>query len=67
MSAAEMVERLKTMPEAERESVFASLIQNPEWRADLVDLITIAARRHEPSRSLDDVLKDLKIDAWSGA
>ena len=63
MSAAEFIEGLKAMPEAEREEVFATLLKNAEWREDLLDLATIADRRHEPSRPLDDVLKDLRIDA----
>jgi hypothetical protein len=63
MSAAEMLDQLKAMPGAERERVFAGLVENIEWREDLMDLITIAERRHEPSRALGDVLTDLKIDA----
>jgi hypothetical protein len=63
MSAAEMLEQLRVMPESERENVFASLIQNEKWREDLLDLITLAERRGEPTRSIDEVFKDLKIDA----
>jgi hypothetical protein len=63
MSAAELLEELKTMPDAEREKIFASLVENPEWREDILDLITIADRRDEPTRAIDDVFKDLKIDA----
>jgi hypothetical protein len=63
MSAAEILDQIKAMPEAERERVFAGLMENTGWREDLIDLITIAERRHEPSRALDDVLRDLKIDA----
>lgn len=63
MSAAEFIESLKAMPDAERERIFATLIENPEWREDLLDLMTIADRRNEPTRSIDEVFKDLKIDA----
>ena len=63
MSATEFIEQLKAMPEAERESVFATLVENPEWREDLLDLITIAERRNEPTRPIEKVFNDLKIDA----
>ncbi len=63
MSAAEFIEELKTMTDLEREKIFDALLENPEWREDLMDLITIADRRHEPTRSIDEVFKDLNIDA----
>lgn len=63
MSAAEFIEGLKTMTDSEREKIFATLLENPEWREDLMDLITISDRRHEPTRSIDEVFKDLNIDA----
>lgn len=37
-------------------------VANEEWREDLLDLITLAERRAEPTRSIDEVFKDLKID-----
>jgi hypothetical protein len=63
MSATEFIEELKAMPADERERVFATLAENPEWREDILDLITIAERKNESTRPLDDVLKDLKIKA----
>jgi hypothetical protein len=63
MSAAEFIQKLEAMPESERERVFASLVENQEWREDLLDLMTIAERRDEPTRPIDEVFKDLKIDA----
>ena len=63
MSAAEFIDELKAMSDLERETIFATLLENPEWREDLMDLITIADRRHEPTRSIDEVFKDLNIDA----
>ncbi len=63
MSANEFIEGLKAMPADERERVFATLAENPEWREDILDLITIAERRGEPARPLDQVFKDLKIKA----
>jgi hypothetical protein len=58
-----MLEQLKRMPESERGSLFASLIENEKWREDLLDLMTLAERRGEPTRSIDEVFKDSKIDA----
>lgn len=63
MSAAEFLQELKGMPEAEREMIFAGLVENEEWREDLLDLITLSERRDEPTRPIDVVFKDLKIDA----
>jgi hypothetical protein len=63
MSAAEVIKELKAMSEGEREKIFATLAENPEWREDLLDLMTIADRRNEPTRPIDDVFKDLNIDA----
>jgi hypothetical protein len=63
MSAAEVIKELKAMSEGEREKIFATLVENPEWREDLLDLMTIADRRNEPTRPIDDVFKDLNIDA----
>jgi hypothetical protein len=63
MSAAEIISGLKDMPDAEREQVFADLIANDHWREDLLDLITISQRRGEPTQPIDDVFRDLKIDA----
>jgi hypothetical protein len=63
MSAAEFLQELKGMPEAEREMIFVGLVENEEWREDLLDLITLSERRDEPTRPIDVVFKDLKIDA----
>lgn len=63
MSAAEVIEELRAMSQEEREKIFATLAENPEWREDLLDLMTIADRRNEPTRPINDVFKDLKIDA----
>jgi hypothetical protein len=67
MSATEFIQQLQAMPPAERERVFARLVENQEWRDDLVDLMTIAERRNEPTRPIDEVFRDLNIDAGSGA
>jgi hypothetical protein len=62
MSAAEFIAELKAIPEADRERIFASLVENQQWREDILDLMTITARRTEPTRSVDEVFKDLHID-----
>jgi DNA-binding transcriptional ArsR family regulator len=63
MSAAEVIKELKAMSEGEREKIFATLAENPEWREDLLDLMTIADRRNEPTRPIGEVFRDLNIDA----
>jgi hypothetical protein len=63
MSAAEFIHELRAMSTSERERIFASLVENQEWREDLFDLMTIADRRNELVRPIDEVFRDLKIDA----
>jgi len=63
MSATEFIQQLQAMSPTERERVFARLVENQEWRDDLVDLMTIAERRNEPTRPIDEVFRDLNIDA----
>lgn len=63
MSAAEVLNALNAMPEGEWAAIFASLVENEAWREDLLDLITIAERRTEPTRPIDEVFRDLQIDA----
>jgi hypothetical protein len=63
MSATEIIEQLKGLPEDELDKVFASLAENKAWRQDLLDMLTIEARRDEPAEPLDAVLKDLGIQA----
>ena len=63
MRAAQFIHELEAMSKSERESIFASLVENQEWREDLFDLMTIADRRNEPVRPIDKVFSDLKIDA----
>ncbi len=63
MSAAELLDQLNAMPQAERSTIFASLVENEEWRHDILDLITISERRGESTRPINDVFRDLQIDA----
>ena len=58
MSAAQFIHELEAMSKSERESIFASLVENQEWREDLFDLMTIADRRNEPVRPIDEVFSD---------
>ena len=43
--------------------IFASLVENEEWREDLLDLMTLSERQNEPTGPIDAVFKDLNIDA----
>ncbi len=63
MSAAELLDELSAMPQAERAAIFARLVENEQWREDILDLITIVERLAEPTRPIDDVYRDLGIDA----
>ncbi len=45
MSVTDLLNELDALPESDRSVVFAQLVENEEWRHDLVDLITIAERR----------------------
>jgi hypothetical protein len=63
MSVTEFIEGLKKLPDSERERIFASLVENEEWREDLLDLMTLSERQNEPNRPIDAVFKDLNIDA----
>ena len=63
MSATDFIDELRAMPEVERARIFATLVENREWREDLLDLMTLAERRDEPTRSIDSVFQDLNIEA----
>ena len=63
MSATDFIDELRAMPEVERARIFATLVENREWREDLLDLMTLTERRDEPTRSIDSVFQDLNIEA----
>jgi len=63
MSATEFIEGLKKLSDSERERIFASFVENEEWREDLLDLMTLSERQNEPTGPIDAVFKDLNIDA----
>ena len=59
MSAAEIIAEIKALPSADRERVFEFLVGDKELREDLEDSLLLESRRGEPSRPLEDVLRDL--------
>jgi len=61
MSAAEVIAEIKALPAKERDRVLEFLVSDQELREDLQDSLLLEARRNEPSRPLDDVLRDLKV------
>ncbi len=59
MSAAEVIAEIKALPAEERERVIEFLVSDQELREDLEDSLLLESRRDEPSRPLEDVLRDL--------
>ena len=59
MSASEVIANIKALPAQERERVFEFLVSDRELREDLEDSLLLESRRDEPSRPLEDVLRDL--------
>jgi hypothetical protein len=60
MGAAEVIAGIKALPPGERERVIRFLVSDQELREDLEDGLLLESRRDEPSRPLEDVLRDLK-------
>lgn len=54
-----MIAEIKALPPEERDRVIEFLVSDQELRADLQDSLLLEARRDEPSRPLDTVLRDL--------
>ncbi len=50
----------KTLPKKDKRVVIEKILQNKEFRKDLIDTVLIEQRKNEPSISLDDYLKDRK-------
>jgi len=46
------------LPKAEKQAFIAKLLTQDEFIEDLLDIVTIEQRRHEPSRPLEDYLAD---------
>jgi hypothetical protein len=61
MSAAEVIAEIKALPPEERERVIEFLVSDEELREDLQDSVVLESRRDEPSRPLEDVLRDLNL------
>jgi hypothetical protein len=61
MSAAEVIAEIKALPENERDQVLSYFVADVELREDLLDSMTVEARRQEPGRPLANVLQDLGI------
>jgi hypothetical protein len=59
MSATEIIAEIKALPSRDRERVLEFLVSDKELREDLQDSLVLEARRNEPSRPLEDVLRDL--------
>ena len=59
MSAAEVIAEIKALSSRDRTRVLEFLVRDKELREDLQDSILLEARRNEPRRPLDDVLRDL--------
>ena len=59
MSATEIIAEIKALASRDRERVFEFLISDKELREDLQDSLLLESRRDEPSRPLEDVLRDL--------
>jgi hypothetical protein len=61
MSASEVIAEIKALPAEERDRVIEFLVADQELREDLQDSLLLEARRGEPSRPLDAVLRDLNM------
>jgi hypothetical protein len=61
MSAADVIAEIKTLTPEEREHVIEFLVSDRELREDLQDSLLLEARRDEPSRPLEDVLRNLNL------
>jgi hypothetical protein len=51
---------LRSLSRAEKDAVIARLLDDPDLREDILDLITIYQRREEPSRSFREYLAETR-------
>ena len=51
---------LQSLSKLEREAVIVRLLEDPELREDIFDLITIYQRQGEPSRPFREYLTEIK-------
>ncbi len=61
MRAAEVIAEIKALSPEELDRVIEFLVSDQELREDLQDSLLLEARRDEPSRPLDAVLRDLNM------
>jgi hypothetical protein len=61
MSAAEVIAEIKALSSEERDRVIEFLVSDQKLREDLQDSLLLEAWRKEPSRPLEDVLRDLNL------
>ena len=51
---------LQSLSKAEKEAVIVRLLEDPELREDILDLITIHQRQGEPSRPFREYLTEIR-------
>jgi len=56
-----VIAEIKALSSQERDRVIEFLVSDQELREDLQDSFLLEARREEPSRPLEDVLRDLNL------
>jgi hypothetical protein len=59
MSASEVIAEIKALPPRDRARVLEFLVSDRDLREDLQDSLLLDSRRNEPSRPLEDVLREL--------
>lgn len=50
----------RSLSKKEREAVIEKLLNDREFREDLIDIVILEQRQNEPSRSLNEYLSDRK-------
>ena len=50
----------RALPKKEREAVLAKMLEDREFREDIIDVALIERRQKEPARTLDEYLADRK-------
>jgi hypothetical protein len=50
----------RALPKKAREAVVERMLKDKEFMEDLIDVVILEQRRKEPSRSLDEYLKERK-------
>jgi hypothetical protein len=50
----------RALPKKQRDAVLARMLEDREFREDIIDVTLIARRQKEPARRLDEYLADRK-------